>query len=85
MRLHTPVEVGELPAIPRAAVASLRGPYSAVAGAWNDLITWIYDRGETPAMPIREVYAAGPMDTSDPAAFVTYLQVPLQDQPLRPT
>lgn len=80
IRPHVQVEVGELPALPRAAIASLHGPYGRIAGAWQDLIAWIHAQELTPAMPIREVYAVGPLDTSNPDEYVTVLQIPLQEE-----
>lgn len=69
------VEVGQLPAVPRAVTTVYRGSMERIGEAWQALGAQVTSLGLEPIGPCREVYLQSPMDDAD--AWVTELQQPV--------
>jgi effector-binding domain-containing protein len=70
------VKAGELPA-GKVARAVYRGGYEGLGDGWGELMDWIEAEGLKPAANLWEVYAVGPSDAEDEAAWQTELNRPL--------
>lgn len=69
------LELAQVDAQPRALVATMRGPLSAIGEAWQSLSREVEARGLRFAGPCREVYHRAEMD--DPDNWVIELQQPV--------
>jgi effector-binding domain-containing protein len=70
------VEVGELPAEPRALTVIHRGDMATIGATWQALERQVEALGLSPYGPCREVYLETPQGDED--AWVTELQQPVR-------
>lgn len=75
---HGRMQPGEWPAM-RVARTVHRGRYEDLAGAWGEFLQWIEGEGLTATGELWECYLTGPETGSDPTAWRTELNQPLQD------
>ncbi len=61
----------------RAAVATVRGDYSAIAPACADLATYLAQEGLTKTGPLTSVYVVGREQTDNLADYVTEIHIPI--------
>jgi Predicted transcriptional regulators len=64
--------------VPEAACVLHKGPYSELRGAYAAVFKWIDDNGHSPAGKPRESYIDGVWNRSDPADWLTEVQVPIK-------
>lgn len=62
----------------RVARTVYRGGYEGLGAAWGEFEAWIKGAGLKPATELWEIYAAGPESGSDPAAWRTELNRPIE-------
>lgn len=74
--------VSTLPRVDCMASLLHQGPYVSKGETMVALAQWIAANGYQFAGPVREVYLHGPLDTDDPAAYLTEVQVPVTPNPL---
>src|SRR5262249_45185958 len=61
----------------QVACILFRGDYSAIGAAYIALNTWVATSGYRPAGPCCEIYHRSPVHTSDPASYLTEIQLPI--------
>ena len=61
-----------------AATTVHRGPYAEVGPAYHTLTGWVQEHGHEIAGPPREVYLTDPVETSDPADYLTEIVFPIR-------
>ena len=60
------------------AVATVyRGPYDGVGVAYETLVGWVRETGHEISGPPREVYLTDPLETPDPADYLTEVLFPI--------
>jgi DNA-binding transcriptional MerR regulator len=59
------------------AVTTHVGEHDGIEVTYGELGTWVVENAMSVAGPVREVYAVGPRDTSDPAAWRTEIGWPV--------
>ena len=72
----TGLELGELPAVPRAVVVRHEGTLDGLTGAWQELHQYLDAEGLHHVGPSREIYLAGDVTRED--SWVIDLQQPVQ-------
>ncbi|HHW08666.1 MAG TPA: MerR family transcriptional regulator [Firmicutes bacterium] len=73
----TPLADRVLPQVQVACVV-YQGSYEGIGAAYNAVMAWLEPNGYKIAAPCRENYLISPGDTTDPAQFVTEIQVPVE-------
>lgn len=73
------VQAGTLPAATVARTV-YHGPYEGLGSAWCEFGSWIAAQGHAPAPDFWECYLSGPEASTDPSAWGTELNRPLQAQ-----
>ena len=72
------VSLRELPAVEQMACAVHVGGFDGIDQAYKALMTWIEANGYNITGPSREVYLQGPGPGTDPASYVTEVQIPVE-------
>jgi len=72
----TPLRDRILPEV-QAACVVYQGAYDGIGAAYNAVMAWLEPNGYKIAGPCRENYLHSPGDTTDPAQYVTEIQVPV--------
>ncbi|MFC2024752.1 MerR family transcriptional regulator [Chloroflexota bacterium] len=72
------VKVRQLEAIDTAACLIHQGPYEAISESYQALMAWAETNGYRIAGPDREIYIKSMNETTNPAEFITELQLPVE-------
>ncbi len=75
----TPVGTVSPSALPGGRLARVvhTGSFDGLAGAWQNLMTWVQEQGLTPGEAFWEVYLTEPHPDMDPAELRTELNLPV--------
>lgn len=78
---NQPMKISCLTQVKNIASLLHQGPYETKGDTLVSLARWIEMNHYQFAGTVREVYLRGPLDTDDPASYVTEMQVPVQVKP----
>lgn len=71
------IKLRELDAVPEMAVVFHRGPFEEMSSAYHALGVWLSDNRYMISGETRAIYHKGPWTESDPAEYLTEIQIPV--------
>ncbi|AIQ63980.1 transcriptional regulator [Paenibacillus stellifer] len=71
------IKIRELEAVPEMAVAFHKGPFEEMSEAYRALGIWMSESGYRISGNTRAIYHKGPWSESDPAEYLTEIQIPV--------